>query len=153
MSYAFGTVAADGQQHGLERRIGLFDALVHVTLQQLYLFHHPHEFHHEDFPLLLQQVVAFRTDSKLLLYGEKIGFGGRDIQLCHRLCVLTGKVLVDELVLDTVQLVAGQDAQQAPAQIKRLLDGAVFVLTLRKEFRLKFAAEFEVELVKVGKFP
>ncbi|CAN3960412.1 hypothetical protein HEAFMP_HEAFMP_04910, partial [Dysosmobacter welbionis] len=42
--------------------------------------------------------------------------------------LLLGPVLFDILRLDPLQLALGQDTQQLPAQIQRLLDGTVLLV-------------------------
>ena len=56
--------------------------------------------------------------------------GGVHVDGRHALSLLFREVLFDELRFDALELSLGQNAQQLPAQIQRLLDGPVGLVAL-----------------------
>ena len=59
--------------------------------------------------------------------------------------ILLGQILVDILGLNALELTAGQDAQQLPAQVQGLLNGAVLLGTLGDIALFKLVGKLGVE--------
>ncbi len=47
----------------------------------------------------------------------------------------------------TVQLLAGQDGEQAPAKVQALVDGAVLIGALAQKFLFEVGAEIQIQFI------
>lgn len=51
----------------------------------------------------------------------------------------------------TVQLLAGQDGEQAPAKVQALVDGAVLIGALAQKFFFEVGAEIQIQFIGLAK--
>ena len=51
----------------------------------------------------------------------------------------------------TVQLLAGQDGEQAPAKVQALVDGAVLIGALAQKFLFEVGAEIQIQFIGLAK--
>ena len=126
------------------------ERLLHLFTQRAVFAHNVHKLPHQLVTLILEQLVPALRSAQSCLGARELHAGGVDRDVRHRSSplLLLRQVFVDILRLDALKLAARQDAQQLPAEVERLLDGAVLVRSLRNIALFKLIGELCIK--KVG---
>ena len=60
-------------------------------------------------------------------------------------------ILLNCLVVNTVEILTGQLGKKLPSEVKRFLNRTVFILRLRNKLRFKILAKLQKPLIRCGK--
>ena len=82
----------------------------------------------------------------LLFKPRQLHSGGVYLGACHRASHLS-VILIEVLVVDSLQFASGQDGKQLPTELQRVFNVAVRVVALRNILVFKGVRKFRVQLI------